>query len=253
MFGLEFVLVTLTFVSGVVAAWYAFSTRSIPVDERPVSTGFVELCRSFFPVLLLVLVLRSFVFEPFKIPSGSMIPTLLEGDFIFVSKFSYGVRLPLIHTKILENGGPERGDVAVFRLPSNPKINYIKRVIGLPGDSIVYRQGMLRINGEPIELEPTGERYDAGKNHGVINIEHLFDRPHAVLDDDVRRSRDYAINVPDGCYFMMGDNRDNSTDSRFPSVGCIDEKFLVGRAGRVWFNFDWGSWPRWSRIGQKIE
>ena len=254
---LELILVVLTIATGAVAVGYWARYRAVPAEERPPAAGLVEFCLSFFPVLALVLVLRSFVFEPFKIPSASMLPTLYEGDFIFVSKFSYGVRLPLIHTKLLPTGAPERGDVAVFRLPSNPSINYIKRVIGLPGDTIEYREGVLRINGERIRLEADSDFVVDGRKDGTIYTEYLGERSHAVLHRFPQSTRDTVRRIPAGCYFMMGDNRENSRDSRFREVGCVDEKHLVGRAWRIWFNFHWGDqgpqWPLWSRIGHKIE
>ncbi|MEM1261821.1 MAG: signal peptidase I [Pseudomonadota bacterium] len=252
-FNLELILVALTAITGVMSIWYWWQVRNDATLPERTAGGYGEFLRSFFPVLLLVLVLRSFIFEPFRIPSGSMKPTLLEGDFVFVSKYSYGVRLPLSHTKLFATSLPQRGDVAVFRKPSKPDDNYIKRVIGLPGDRIEYRQGQLTINGELIKLEPAGRFEDERGTRGDVFTEFLPDRPHAVLDIDSRVPRDAVVRVPDNCYFMMGDNRENSTDSRFRSVGCVDEKYLVGRAGRIWFNFEWGRWPRWSRIGTKIE
>ena len=137
----------------------------------------VEYSRSFFPVLLIVLVIRSFVFEPFRIPSGSMMPTLLQGDFIFVKKYSYGLRIPVTETKIIETGAPKRGDVVVFRLPQDPSVNYIKRVIGLPGDTVLYKNHRLTINGEPVELE----RRPDGTTGAAVYIEHLDDRSHDIL------------------------------------------------------------------------
>ena len=215
----------------------------------------VDYSKSFFPILLLVVVLRSFLFEPFRIPSGSMMPTLLEGDFIFVNKFAYGLRLPVINTKIVATGEPERGDVVVFRLPSDPSINYIKRVIGLPGDVIEYDPGRKRltINGEPMPVDVVGD-FD---NNPTIELatEHLGDVDHSLLLMNQRVSMGGVYEVPQGKYFMMGDNRDDSTDSRFPSVGFVPEGNLVGHAVRIWM-----SWrplseggPRWGRIGMKIE
>jgi signal peptidase I len=208
----------------------------------------VEYSRSFFPVLLIVLVIRSFVFEPFRIPSGSMMPTLLQGDFIFVKKFSYGLRLPVTETKILETGSPERGDVIVFRLPQNPSVNYIKRVIGLPGDTVVYAEHRLTINGEQVQLERSADV----PNGAPVYIEHLQDRSHEILIMNSSYSvKDGVYEVPDGHYFVMGDNRDNSKDSRF--IEAIPESHLVGEAVRVWMHMDGLSWPRWDRIGTKIQ
>ena len=215
----------------------------------------VEYARSFFPVLLLVLVLRSFIFEPFRIPSASMMPTLLEGDFIFVSKFAYGLRLPVLNTKILEIGQPERGDVLVFRLPSDPSVNYIKRVVGLPGDVVNYDAGskQLSINGEIVSMELLGP-YDGSRTLQLVQ-ERLGDREHALLHTRGILSRGGTYPVPEGHYFVMGDHRDNSQDSRFSQVRFIPEHRLVGKAERVWMNWRWPSegGPLWSRIGMNIE
>jgi signal peptidase I len=214
----------------------------------------VEYARSFFPVLLLVIVLRSFLFEPFRIPSGSMMPTLLEGDFIFVNKFVYGLRLPVINDKIVEIGEPERGDVVVFRLPSDPSVNYIKRVVGLPGDEVEYDQNrrQLTINGVPMEIERVGE-YPEQFGYDVA-IEVLGDQEHEVLWNRSGKSSGGTYLVPEGHYFMMGDNRDNSLDSRF-DVGFVPEENLVGRASRIWMSWRAPSegGPRWSRIGSGID
>ena len=217
-------------------------------DSKP--NVIVEYSRSFFPVLLIVLVIRSFIFEPFRIPSGSMMPTLLQGDFIFVKKYAYGLRLPVLETKFLDTGEPERGDVVVFRLPSDPTVNYIKRVVGLPGDRIEYDGHRLRINGEEVELQRDAETPDF---RGMAQFtETLGDRDHAILVE--RRDymmRDGAYEVPEGAYFVMGDNRDNSRDSRF--IGAIPESYLVGEAVRIWMHMDGLSMPRWDRIGMKIQ
>ena len=215
---LALILTFLTVFTGVIYLLDVFvwhDSKRSSEESRGGRQTLVEYSRSFFPVLLIVLVIRSFVLEPFRIPSGSMMPTLLQGDFIFVQKFSYGLRLPVTETKILETGSPERGDVVVFRLPQDPSINYIKRVVGLPGDTIVYENHRLTINGELVELEPS---------------------PDATPADH---------------YFVMGDNRDNSKDSRF--IEAIPESHLVGEAVRVWMHMDGLSWPRWDRIGTKIQ
>jgi signal peptidase I len=210
----------------------------------------VEYSRSFFPVLLFVLVVRSFVFEPFRIPSGSMMPTLLQGDYIFVKKFAYGLRLPVLETKVVETGSPQRGDVVVFRLPSDPGINYIKRVVGLPGDRIVYDGHRLTINGELVDLER-----DAGtpEHAGMAQFtETLGEREHSILIANPGYTmRDGVFEVPEGAYFMMGDNRDNSRDSRF--IGPIPESFLVGEAVMIWMHMDGLEIPSWDRIGLSIQ
>jgi signal peptidase I len=188
------------------------------------------------------------VFEPFRIPSGSMMPTLLQGDFIFVKKFSYGLRLPVTETKVIETGMPERGDVVVFRLPSNPSVNYIKRVVGLPGDEVVYKQHRLTINGEEVPLE----QHSAATPLEPRFVEQLGEREHEILITDAMYMRnDGVFSVPEGHFFVMGDNRDNSRDSRF--ISSIPETHLVGEAVRIWMHMDGLKWPRWDRIGNKIQ
>jgi signal peptidase I len=249
-FNLALILTLLTLVSGVVVLVNRFVWK-IPADRKGDSAleTLVEYSRSFFPVLLFVLVVRSFVFEPFRIPSGSMMPTLLQGDFIFVKKYAYGLRLPVTETQIIETGEPERGDVVVFRLPADPKINFIKRIVGLPGDEVVYDDGRLVINGELVNLEPAPEFSPREPRY----IETLDEREHAILTRSVAFDRSaLRYVVPDGHYFVMGDNRDNSNDSR-GDVGMLPESHLVGEAVRIWMHMDGLSWPRWDRIGKKIQ
>ncbi|HEY8554833.1 MAG TPA: signal peptidase I [Burkholderiales bacterium] len=201
---------------------------------------YVEYARAFFPVILVVFVLRSFVVEPFRIPSGSMLPSLLVGDFILVNKFSYGIRLPIINTKILDLGSPERGDVAVFRFPRDESINYIKRVIGLPGDHIRYEGKRLYINGE---LVPQGQAtaYTVQHNGEVLYeaarmTERLGNVEHAILISPTPDHSSREFVVPPGHYFVMGDNRDHSNDSRY--WGFVPEENLVGKAFLIWFSWD---------------
>ena len=248
---LALVLTLLTFFSGAIVALDKVYWKTAENDSRqaPGMLGtLVEYSRSFFPVLLFVLVIRSFIFEPFRIPSGSMMPTLLQGDFIFVQKFAYGLRLPVTESKIIETGSPERGDVVVFRLPSDPSINYIKRVIGLPGDKVVYESQRLTINGETVDL-----KQDANASlEAPIFVEDLDGRVHDILVTNPQFStRDGTYNVPEGHYFVMGDNRDRSRDSRF--IGAIPEEFLVGEAVRIWMHFVPWNIPAWDRIGMKIQ
>jgi signal peptidase I len=216
----------------------------------------VEYSRSLFPVILIVLILRSFLIEPFRIPSGSMMPTLLDGDFILVNKFAYGIRLPVINRKIINVGEPQRGDVAVFRYPKDPSVDYIKRVIGLPGDRIVYRNKKLYINGELMELTDFG-RYEA-TGVGITMAgsqmleEDLALKKHSILIDHERPVLNMEYRVADGEYFVMGDNRDNSNDSRF--WGTVPEENLVGKAFMIWMNWDGtNKGITWKRIGQSIE
>ena len=247
---LALILTLLTVISGIVVVLDKFVWKSGGRDGGGSGALHVtvEYSRSFFPVLLFVLIIRSFVFEPFRIPSGSMMPTLLQGDFIFVKKYSYGLRLPVTETKILETGAPERGDVVVFRLPANPSVNYIKRVVGLPGDTLVYERHRLTINGELVELE----KHPEATIDYARWVEQLGEREHEILIENENYTRnDGAFIVPEGHYFVMGDNRDNSLDSRF--INAIPETHLVGEAVRIWMHMDGLSWPRWERIGTKIQ
>ena len=248
------VLVVLTAISGFIWGLEVFYRRVVRSgDNLPLSSNMaVDYARSFFPVLLFVLVIRSFIYEPFRIPSGSMIPTLLVGDFIFVSKFEYGLRLPVAHTKILDLGEPQRGDVIVFRLPSDPSVNYIKRLVGLPGDTVIYSNRRLFINGTEVPLGPMKRAHGPGIRGGLVGTEDLGGVKHEVIHDPVRISRQGKYVVPDGHYFMMGDNRDNSQDSRFPQVGFVPEENVVGKAVRIWMSWDFQEAPQWMRIGSEV-
>jgi len=245
---LALILTLLTAVSGVVLMinrWLWKEPRHIDGKLTGRQT-LVEYSRSFFPVLLFVLIVRSFLFEPFRIPSGSMMPTLLKGDFIFVQKFAYGLRLPVLETKVVDTGLPERGDVVVFRLPDNPSINYIKRVVGLPGDTVVYERHRLIINGELVPLDDS--EYAEPQRYS----EQLGEGGHDILIQNPSSDRGDAVyTVPEGHYFVLGDNRDNSQDSRF--IGAIPEHNLVGKAVRIWLHVDGWNWPRWERIGERID
>ena len=222
----------------------------------------VEYARSFFPVIVLVLVIRSFIFEPFRIPSDSMMPTLYDGDFIFVSKFSYGLRLPVTNTLIVATGTPQRGDVIVFRLPPNPKVNYIKRLVGLPGDTIrVDEDNQLYVNGVPMPQTP-GPAYRGPKQdiyHYVgapTGTEKLGNVTHALMfSKGGPRAGEWV--VPAGHYFFMGDNRNNSKDSRWQgepdAPGFVPAENLVGKAVRIWLNLDTRDGPLWGRIGHAIQ
>ncbi|HSH47928.1 MAG TPA: signal peptidase I [Halomonas sp.] len=198
----------------------------------------VDYSRSFFPVLLVVLVVRSFVVEPFQIPSGSMRPTLEVGDFILVNKFAYGLRLPVLHTEIVDLGEPERGDVMVFRFPADPSVNFIKRVVGLPGDRVRYEAKQLYVNGEPVAKYPLGEAN--GDAPGELEFEEqLGGVAHALYinpRDPGPQMREVV--VPEGKYFTMGDNRDHSNDSRY--WGFVPEENIVGKAFAVWMHWDGG-------------
>ncbi|MBP9904279.1 MAG: signal peptidase I [Rhodoferax sp.] len=207
-----------------------------------------------FPVIIAVFLLRSFLFEPFKIPSGSMIPTLQIGDLILVNKFHYGIRLPVINSKITEGNAPQRGDVMVFRYPPKPSLDYIKRVVGVPGDEVAYLNKRLTINGKPVETSTLPEFFDEDSMRYFKQFEETVgDKKHGVLNDDNRPAfvpgadefefkgncrysvEGVICKVPSGHYFMMGDNRDNSLDSRY--WGFVPDKNIVGRAFFVWMNF----------------
>ncbi len=213
----------------------------------------VEYARALFPVVLLVFALRSFVVEPFRIPSGSMLPSLHIGDFILVNKFSYGIRLPVINRKIIPLGGPERGDVMVFRYPKDAKLNFIKRVVGLPGDIIEYKDKQLFINGQQVVRTADGEfAYRQLKMRGKTAeryVETIDASKHSILIDQALRSRDMRVSVPPASYFVMGDNRDHSNDSRYWRF--VPESHVVGKAFFIWFS--WESGVQWSRIGTHIE
>ncbi|CAD5109117.1 signal peptidase I [Zestomonas carbonaria] len=229
------------------------------LNKEPV---LVEYGKSFFPVLAIVLVLRSFLVEPFQIPSGSMKPTLEVGDFILVNKFAYGIRLPVLDTKVIEVGDPQRGDVMVFRYPSDPNINYIKRVIGLPGDVVRYSSDKrLFVNGQPVAETLLGEE------PGSLGTSALYKEKLGAAEHLIRKEMGrYRIEpgrewtVPEGHYFMMGDNRDNSNDSRYwndPGIpkellGMVPDQNIVGKAFAVWLSWPdpkLRNLPNFSRVG----
>ncbi|MDP2245365.1 signal peptidase I [Pseudomonas sp.] len=222
----------------------------------------VEYGKSFFPVLAIVLVLRSFLVEPFQIPSGSMKPTLEVGDFILVNKFAYGIRLPVLDTKIIEVDDPQRGDVMVFRYPSDPNINYIKRVVGLAGDQIRYSSDKrLFVNGQPVAQQLLGEE------PGSLGSVALYEERLGATEHQIRKEmtryraepgREWV--VPQGHYFMMGDNRDNSNDSRYwndpaipkPLMGMVPDQNIVGKAFAIWMSWPdpkLRNLPNFSRVG----
>ena len=241
-------------------------------EQAAPQSGFAEFAQAAFPILAFVLIMRSFIYEPFRIPSGSMMPTLVEGDFILVEKFRYGLRDPVWRKEFLETGRPERGDIAVFKFPLQPDIDYIKRVVGLPGDRIIYREKMLYVHpaecpqpcaeaeimvAEHVELS-RGEffkdrtpltRIEETLDGSAYNI--LIDHSSPSLTGNYVRqpgTRSDEWVVPEGHYFMVGDNRDNSIDSRF--WGFVHEDLLVGRATFVWMSFEFdrsrdGWLPRW--------
>jgi len=262
-FDFALILVVLTFVSGLVwffdkislqpkrkerlASAQAQAEGELPeavVAEINRESSWVDTGRSMFPVLLVVLILRSFLVEPFQIPSGSMLPTLKIGDFILVNKFHYGLRLPVLNTKIVSMNDPERGDVIVFKYPKQPSINYIKRVVGLPGDVIRYQNKTLYVNGA-VQPQQLLAQLPPSRPERLIMQENLSGVQHQIYKDLMRPSQNMEWTVPAGQYFMVGDNRDNSNDSRY--WGFVPEELLVGKAFAVWMH--WPTFLSWPSFG----
>jgi signal peptidase I len=207
----------------------------------------VEYAKSFFPVLLVVFVLRSFLVEPFQIPSSSMVPTLQVGDYILVNKFTYGIRLPVVRNKVISLNEPERGDVMVFFPPHMNDTYFIKRVIGLPGDKVTYRDKKIYVNDEMIPREHLATLPD-GRSRYQLGLEQIGDAKYTMQVNDLRQARGFSVVVKPGHYFMMGDNRDNSSDSRV--WGQVPEKDIVGKAFAIWMHWDsLFSIPSFSRVG----
>ncbi len=247
------ILFVLLVVTGLVAAVdrLHFARRRRPGAKEP---WWIEYPKSFFPVILIVFLLRSFLVEPFRIPSGSMIPTLLVGDFILVNKFAYGIRLPIVNLKMISIGEPQRGDVMVFRYPEDPSLDYIKRVVGLPGDRVVYAHKRLTVNGQEVPEKAVGDylhrermsfakRYEetlGGRTHSILIEDDApasvpFVKQFPFRENCTYNSEGLACTVPPGHYFLMGDNRDNSSDSRV--WGFVPDANIVGKAFFIWFNF----------------
>lgn len=234
--------------------YFVLRHQRVPDSTEP---WWIEYPKSFFPIILIVFCLRSFLVEPFKIPSGSMIPTLLIGDFILVNKYTYGIRLPVANLKIIDINEPQRGDVMVFRFPEDPSIDYIKRVVGVPGDTVTYRNKKLSINNIPVQLEQDGD-YKYIDGPGYIYAQRLKEdingHEHDILiSDDMPNIQltsvhqfpnrencsfdrtGFSCKVPEGNYFTLGDNRDGSSDSRY--WGFVPENNIVGKAFLIWWNF----------------
>lgn len=261
-FNFELILFYATLIAGVISLFDILflapkrKKKNISEEKMPI---IIDYARSFFPVLLIVFLLRSFLFEPFRIPSGSLKPTLLVGDFILVNKFNYGVRLPVIHQKIVSINDIKHGDVIVFRYPANPSLDFIKRVIGLPGDKISYVDKILYVNGKQIPQEFQQNTTDHDPDQASWNVvqkqEDFLGIKHAIYQTPDRPSDDLKdIVVPPGMYFAMGDNRDDSADSRY--WGFVPDKNVIGKASMIWMS--WNSEGdllhkiRWNRIGSPI-
>jgi signal peptidase I len=217
----------------------------------------IEYSRSFFPVLLIVLLIRAFLIQPYRVPSGSLEPTILPGDFIAVSQFSYGLRLPVLNYKIIKIGEPKRGDIALFRWPDNPSIIFVKRVVGVPGDHIVYRHKILRINGKIADQKLIGRTLDIEPDNVPVPVQEKMENLLGVEHHIFIRGIGGDIGtvdtiVPKGFYFMMGDNRDASDDSRF--WGFVPEENLIGKAFIIWMSWDPENHNvRWNRIGKTVK
>ena len=245
------ILVVLSFVSGIVylidVLFWAPKRRP---EQRP--SKVIEYSRSFFPIFFIVLFLRSFLIEPFRIPSGSLEPTLLVGDFLAVNKFSYGIRLPVLENKIIPISSPKNGDIAVFRWPPDPSFDYIKRVIGVPGDKVSYHNKVLTINGHEMTQKFMKYTTDESSGKAVANYrENLNGVEHEIFTRPDIKAVDFEIEVPKGQYFMMGDNRDDSADSRY--WGFVPDSHLRGKAMLVWMSWNGKTdMVRWSNIGKLI-
>ena len=260
-------LVLLTFLSGIIwgvdALFFAAGRRtSATGDGDRTEPLIVDYARSLFPVFLIVMILRSFIIEPFRIPSASMMPTLLRGDFILVNKYDYGIRLPVLNAKVFGSGKPQRGDVVVFRYPEDPAVPFIKRIVGVPGDHLQYKDKSLTINGVDVELKLKDIYQSDGvgkrQNGSYRLMERLDEIDHDILINPLQPSSvKIDRKIPEGHYFVLGDNRDNSRDSRY--WGLVPDENLVGRAFYIWMNWssdsilDFQSWDMdWDRIGSGI-
>lgn len=200
----------------------------------------VDYSRSFFPVILIVFVIRSFIAQPWRVPTGSLEPTVLPGDYILVNQFAYGIRFPVLNKKIFSVGKPKIGDLVVFRWPKDPKINYVKRIIGTPGDHVVYQDKQLHINGQPVDQTILGQGFDVERpsaEHLIEKMEVLNGKGHKILIDPLQDAVDgFDIVVPEDQYFVMGDNRDASSDSRY--WGFVPEEYLIGKPFAVLLSWD---------------
>ena len=238
-----FILIVVTLLSGVF---------SIIKNNNPTIIKINDFALSIFPILLVVLLIRSFVVEPYKIPSGSMIPTLMIGDFILVDKNIYGYKLPLTNITLIDSGKPSRGDVVVFKYPENQKINYIKRVIGLPGDTIIYKDKKLIINDKENILRKINHKFNPIEiADGTVFLEKDDNKEYLILNQTAP-SFNFKYTVPPNTYFVLGDNRDNSNDSRY--WGPVPEENLVGKAFYIWMFWNLDSYYSFfDRVGTKIE
>lgn len=262
-FDFEFMLTTATLVLGLVALidrLFFAKKRHLAAhgdSKKSEPPMLIDLCYALFPVLLFVLLFRSFVFEPFRIPSSSLEPSLLIGDFILVNKFDYGLRLPVFKTKFISIGEPKRGDIIVFRYPSDPSKDYVKRVIGIPGDHIYYHDKVIYVNNQEISQKLIQFANDTHSSEDdsvpiMLKEESLFGITHKIYQRPDAVAQDYEGIVPANSYFVMGDNRDDSNDSR--SWGFVPEENIIGKAVLIWFSWDSNSnnHIRWHRLGKGV-
>lgn len=252
---MSFALVLTLLVAGTGLFWVWRRIQRLPTNARGEDVSWQEHVASFFPLLLLVLVIRSFLIEPFRIPSGSLEPSLLIGDFVAVNKYDYGVRLPVSDKKILAVGEPKRGAVVVFSWPPKPSFDYIKRVIGVPGDVVEYKDKVLTVNGKEAKQTFIKDTQFVNQNGMSMRVkeysENLLGVKHKIFIRPSQAPFNFKVTVPDGYYYMMGDNRDDSSDSRY--WGFVPEKNLRGRAFMVWLSWNsMKSWFRFDRIGTSI-
>lgn len=251
-FDFELFLVLAVLLSGIVSLYDTIFLAKHRLGQMPKA---VEYAHSFFPVLLIVLLLRSFLMEPFRIPTGSLEPSLIPGDFIATNKFIYGLRLPVSHTKIFRLGEPKVGDIVVFKFPVEPDKNLIKRIIGVGGDKISYKNKIIYINGVEQPQKDLGPESYIDENGNMIKVERYQEIINGIKHDIYKNpddpAQDFSITVPPREYFAMGDNRDNSLDSRY--WGFVPEGNLIGKAFMIWFSWDKISHTiRWNRMGEII-
>lgn len=251
-----FILTMAVIVVGVIALAdvLVFANRRVAINETKVPY-IIEFSRSFFIPLLLVWIIRSFIVQPYRVPTGSLEPTVLPGDFIVVKQFSYGLRLPIFNTKIVKVGEPKRGDIALFHYPVDPKVTFVKRVIGLPGDHIVYKNNILYVNGKEMKQKYIGKGVDIEQG-GITSevdqyIEDLDGVKHSIFLKPSASSIETDVKVPEGHYFMIGDNRNESLDSRY--WGFVPDIMLVGKAFGIWMSWDSiNNSIRWNRLGRPL-
>jgi signal peptidase I len=253
-FDVPFFLTALVLITGLISLFDILFLAKKRIDKKAYPIV-IEYARSFFPMLLLVWAIRSFLIQPYRVPSGSLEPTILPGDFIVVNQFAYGLRFPVFNTKFLNISEPKQGDIALFRYPKNPSIIYVKRVIGLPGDHVAYRNKVLTINGTRMNQIPLGMDLDEEGKFSIpvqVRIEKLGDVVHKIfIRPGYKEWEDIDIVVPKNSYFMMGDNRDSSEDGR--AWGFVPEENLIGKAFGTWMSWDSENMDvRWSRIGKGI-